>query len=158
MTNEGNAPTAPDAGAEATRAKKDDATGSAPAGAGADTDADKVRVGRHAVAELEPDPKPAGGGERAAMDLLFDVPVDVTVELGSTSVPLEDVLKFGPGHVVRLAQSTDQPVIVKVNGRPIAEGEMVDLGDTLGVRITAILEARDGAGDAERGGSGRPTP
>lgn len=126
---EGSAPVVPVAGIDA-----DSNPGALP-------DEDKVAVSPHALPELQPDPRPPG--DRAAMDLILDVPVDVTVELGHTSVPLEDVLKFGPGHVVRLAQSTEQPVVVKVNGRPIAEGEVVDLGDTLGVRITAILEPKE---------------
>lgn len=120
-------------------------------------DDEQVAVRPRALPDLPIDPKPANL-ERGAMDLLFDVPIDVTVELGDTTVPLEEVLKFGPGHVVRLAQTTDHPVIVKVNGRPIAEGEVVDLGDSLGVRITAILEARDAAVGAERGAPPAPRP
>jgi flagellar motor switch protein FliN len=112
-----------------------------------------VEVRPHALPELQPEPKPPAA-DRAPVELLIDVPVDVTIE--RTTVPLEEVLKFGPGHVVRLAQTTDEPVTVKVNGRPIAEGEVVDLGDTLGVRITAILEARDAALGAERPGPPRP--
>lgn len=139
-TTEGRAPVVPGDGTDA----------------GGERTEEKVAVSPLGLAELQPDPKPPG--DRAAMDLLLDVPVDVTVEIGSTSVPLEDVLKFGPGHVVRLAQSTEQPVIVKVNGRPIAEGEVVDLGDTLGVRITAILEPKEAPPGGEKAAPAAPRP
>ncbi len=116
----------------------------------------EVEVRPHRLEEIAPDVRPAGGGERPTMDLLLEVPVDVTVEVGETTVSLEEVLRFVPGHVVKLTQTVEQPVIVRVNGRPIAEGEIVDLGDTLGVRITTILDGAADGGPGRTPGAGNP--
>jgi flagellar motor switch protein FliN/FliY len=117
----------------------------------------EVEVRPHRLDEIAPEARPATGAgapERPSMDLILDVPVDVTVEIGETSVSLEEVMKFVPGHVVKLSQTVEQPVIVRVNGRPIAEGEIVDLGDTLGVRITSILDGAADGPPARPAGSG----
>ncbi|MEW6747219.1 MAG: flagellar motor switch protein FliN [Planctomycetota bacterium] len=81
--------------------------------------------------------KTSGSGTN--LDLLLDVTVTVTAEMGSRSLPLEKVLELKPGSVVELDRSADEPIDLLVNGKPIARGEVVVIEDQFGVRITEIL-------------------
>jgi flagellar motor switch protein FliN/FliY len=73
------------------------------------------------------------------MDLLLDVQLDMSVELGRASMMVRDVLQLGPGSVVELDKLGGEPVDVLVNGRLIARGEVVVVDENFGVRITEIL-------------------
>lgn len=81
-----------------------------------------------------------GPGEQAPIDLLSDVELDVTVELGRVKTAVRDLLALRAGSVLELSQPTGAPVEVLANGTPIAKGEVVVVGDELGVRITQILK------------------
>jgi flagellar motor switch protein FliN/FliY len=72
-------------------------------------------------------------------DLLLDVPLEVTVEIGRTKVAIRDLLQFGQGSVVELEKLAGEPLDVLVNGRPIARGEAVMVNDKFGVRLTDII-------------------
>lgn len=72
------------------------------------------------------------------IDLLLDVSVQITVELGRTSRRIRDVLALGPGAVVELEKLAGEPVDLLVNGKLIARGEVVVIGENFGVRITEI--------------------
>jgi len=78
----------------------------------------------------------------ANLDVLLDVPVKVTVELGSCLVPMREVLHFGPGSVVQLDKAVESPVELYVNQKRIAYGEVVVVDDQLGIRITKLLGAQ----------------
>ncbi len=78
-------------------------------------------------------------------DFLKDVDVRLTVELGSTSMKLKDVLGLGEESVVMLDRMTDELLDVMVNGKLIARGEVVAQGDRFGLRIVELL---GGDGDA----------
>lgn len=84
---------------------------------------------------------PVGGaGESAAgLDLLRDVNLNVTIELGRTRMLVEDVLKLGEGSVVELDKLAGDPVDVFVNDRPVARGEVLVLNDNFCVRINEII-------------------
>lgn len=87
---------------------------------------------------------PADGaqGSRAvpgALDIVMDVPLEVTVELGRTHQRVRDVLELGPGAVIELNRMAGEPVDVLVNGRVVAKGEVVVIDEAFGVRITEIL-------------------
>ncbi|MEM1185845.1 MAG: flagellar motor switch protein FliN [Planctomycetota bacterium] len=87
----------------------------------------------------------------AAIDLLGDVNLNVSIELGRTRMLVEDVLRLGDGAVVELDKLAGDPVDVFVNGRPVARGEVLVLNDTFCVRVNQILDAAaDIAG--EKGG------
>jgi len=77
--------------------------------------------------------------ECASMDLLLDIQLEVSAELGRTSVPVRDVLSLGPGSIVSLSKTASEPVDVLVNGKLIARGEVVVVEENFGVRITEIL-------------------
>ena len=71
-------------------------------------------------------------------DLLLDIPLEVTVEIGRVRLPLRELLQLGAGSVVELGKLAGEPVDVLVNGKPIARGEAVTVNDRFGVRLTDI--------------------
>ena len=79
-----------------------------------------------------------GDGSSADLDLLADVELDVTVELGRRRLPLADVLRLTTGSVVELDKMVGQPLSIYANGRLIAEGEAVVIDDQFGVRVTSL--------------------
>lgn len=79
-----------------------------------------------------------GSGERN-LDLLLDVPLRVTVELGRTEMSIREVLSLGPGSVVELSKVAGEVVDILVNGKLIAHGEVVVIDDMFGVRVTDIV-------------------
>jgi flagellar motor switch protein FliN/FliY len=88
-----------------------------------------------------------GGGSSDApsqgnLDLLLDVPLDITAELGRTTRRVRDVLAMGPGSIVELDKMAGEPVDLLVNGKPIAKGEVVVIDENFAVRIIEIM-ARD---------------
>ncbi len=72
-------------------------------------------------------------------DVLLDVPVKVTVELGSCMMPMKDVLHLAAGSVVQLDKVADAPVDLYVNQKRIAIGEVVVVDDRFGIKITRII-------------------
>ncbi len=73
------------------------------------------------------------------IDLIMDVPLDVTVELGRTSKSIHDILEFTPGTIIELNKIAGEPVDVLVNGKYVAKGEVVVIEESFGVRITEIV-------------------
>jgi len=78
-------------------------------------------------------------GEKATLELLQDVDLDLRIELGRTSMHLEDVLKLKRGSVVPLDKLAGEPVDVFVNGRMVARGEVLVLNDNFCVRVTELV-------------------
>lgn len=72
------------------------------------------------------------------LDRLMDIPLDVEVVVGSTTIQIRDLINLGPGSVLELDRETTEPVDIKVNGKLIAKGELVVVGEKFGVRITEI--------------------
>jgi len=77
------------------------------------------------------------------LELLFDVPLRVTVELGRTKMTLKQILDLAPGSLVELDKLTGEPVDILVNGKLIARGEVVVIDENFGVRITEIVSPRE---------------
>ncbi len=75
----------------------------------------------------------------ANMNLLLDVPMNVTVELGRTKMTVHDVLNLGSGSIVELDKLAGEPVDFMVNGKLIAKGEVVVIDENFGIRITDIV-------------------
>ncbi len=90
-------------------------------------------------AELEGGPRAAPRGSAAALGVILDVPLEVQVVLGSTRLPVRQVLELGPGAVVELDKAYADPVDVYLNGRLVAHGEVVVAGENFGVKITEIF-------------------
>lgn len=81
----------------------------------------------------------AGAGPTGDLSLLGEVSLTVTVELGRIRMPLRDLLRLQDGSVVELDRLAGAPVDVLANGTPVARGDVVVVGDELGVRISELL-------------------
>ena len=77
------------------------------------------------------------------IDLLLDVPLEVTVELGRTSMLLREILELGTGSVIELDKLAGEPVEILVNNKLIARGEVVIIDENFGVRITKIISPEE---------------
>ncbi len=75
----------------------------------------------------------------ANLNLVLDVPVSLTIELGSCQLPMKEVLHLNIGSVVQLDKPADAPVELSVNGKLIARGEVVVIEDRFGVKITEVI-------------------
>lgn len=75
----------------------------------------------------------------ANLDLLMDVPVRLTVELGSCTMPMKDVLQLNAGSVVQLDKLADTPVDLLVNQKRVARGEVVVADEHFALKITELL-------------------
>ncbi len=73
------------------------------------------------------------------IDLLLDIPLDISVELGRSRMSIQELLSLGPGSVIELDKLAGEPLDVMVNGRLVARGEAVVVNDKFGVRITDIV-------------------
>ena len=73
------------------------------------------------------------------LELLLDVPLDVSVELGRSRVSIQDLLALGPGSVIELDKIAGEALDILVNDRLVARGEAVVVNDKFGVRITDIV-------------------
>ena len=80
-----------------------------------------------------------GPGAPADLRMLSDVPLDVTVELGRAVMKLKDLLTLAEGSVIELNRTLGAPVDVIVNGKLVARGDVVVVGDDFGVRVTEVL-------------------
>ncbi|MEF8982826.1 flagellar motor switch protein FliN [Thiohalorhabdus sp.] len=77
------------------------------------------------------------------LEMLLDLPLELSVELGRTRMSLQELLKLDKGSVIRLGRTEGEPLDIQVNGRTVARGEVVVINDRLGVRITEVGEARE---------------
>ncbi|MBF0123822.1 MAG: flagellar motor switch protein FliN [Magnetococcales bacterium] len=73
------------------------------------------------------------------LDLLMDVPLDVSVRLGSVRMQIRDLLKLNKGSLIELEKEADEPLEIYVNDRLLAYGEVVMIKEKLGIRITDIV-------------------
>jgi flagellar motor switch protein FliN/FliY len=120
---------------------------------GADAIGDAIGVAEAAAeaspfATLEPQaagPRPAplhseGASEGGRLDLVFDVPVCLSVELGRTEVPIRDVVNLGRGSIIELDRGPGTPLDVRVNGVLIGRGEVVLVNaEKLGLRFVEVV-------------------
>jgi flagellar motor switch protein FliN/FliY len=81
----------------------------------------------------------AGAANPAAMSMLRDVEVEITLEIGRRRMRIADVLKLASGQTLELSKAAGEPLDVFVNGRLLGRGEAIVLGDRYGVRITEIV-------------------
>lgn len=73
------------------------------------------------------------------LDMILDIPVQMTVELGRTKMPIKSLLQLAQGSVVELTGMAGEPLDVLINGLLIAQGEVVVVNDKLGIRLTDII-------------------
>lgn len=132
MAQEAGGASAPDMAGEAPGAGPEGQARSARAGAARAGAGREARSGREAGAGLLP--------QFAGIEL------SLTVEVGSLSIPLKDLVSVEPGQLLALDRMTTEPVSVLVNGKPFARGEIVAVGDRYGVRLLEIVAPAGGAG------------
>ena len=89
------------------------------------------------AAPVEPEGEPIGA---RSLDLLMDVPLQVTVELGRKRMRISDLLALSKGSVVELDKVAGQPLDVRVNDQLVARGEAVVINDKFGVRLTDVVQ------------------
>ena len=106
------------------------------------------------AAAVNADDAPQSG---RGIDLLGDVDLDVTVELGRTEMLVEDVLKLRGGSVIELDKLAGDPVDVFVNGRLVARGEVLVLNDNFCIRISEIVADLEEQAEAATADSGEAT-
>ncbi|MCH8977799.1 MAG: flagellar motor switch protein FliN [Armatimonadetes bacterium] len=77
------------------------------------------------------------------LEILMDIPLQISVELGRVKMVVKDVLELGSGSIIEIDKAAGEPVDVMVNGHIVARGEVVVIEDNFGVRITEILSQQD---------------
>lgn len=82
---------------------------------------------------------PAAAGRPRNLDLIMDIPLKVTVELGRTKMVVHDLLALGQGSVIELNKLAGEPMEVLVNDKLVARGEAVVVNEKFGVRLTDII-------------------
>ncbi len=116
---------------------------SKPAGTVANEVASEVRPAVESVAQAQFPSLSAGpalgtsGGHD--LNMILDIPVQLTVELGRTRIPIKHILQLAQGSVVELETLAGEPMDVLVNGYLIAQGEVVVVNDKFGIRLTDIV-------------------
>ncbi len=89
---------------------------------------------------------PQGAGEAppvpGGLELLLDIPLPVTVELGRARLAIREILQLGPGSVIPLDRLAGEPVDVLVSGTLVARGEVVVVDENFGIRISEIVTNR----------------
>jgi len=89
----------------------------------------------------KPDSGATSGGDVrvSSLDLLQDVEVEITLEIGRRRLRIADVLKLAGGQTLELSKAAGEPLDILVNGRLLGRGEAIVMGDRYGVRITEIV-------------------
>lgn len=80
---------------------------------------------------------------RADLEVLLDVPLTISVELGRVTMKVQDVIDLGAGSIIEIDKAAGEPIDILVNGRLVARGEVVVVEDNFGVRVTEILSPKD---------------
>jgi flagellar motor switch protein FliN/FliY len=84
-----------------------------------------------------------GNIQDAHLEIILDVPLTLSVEIGRARLTIRDLLQLSPGSVVKLDRRAGDPMDIMVNGCLIAKGEVVVAGETFGIRITAVVSPED---------------
>jgi len=87
--------------------------------------------------------KTSSTAQQKNMDLLLDVNLPISIELGRTSMRIKDILSLGPGSVVELKKLAGEPVDLLVNNKIVAKGEVVVVDENFGLRITSLLSPEE---------------
>lgn len=147
-----------EAAPEAEGSTPDEAEGSAEIGSDVEDDALGRAEERAAAAEFG-ELHGNGEGQTASLDMLYDLTLPVSIELGRAEMTVEEVLELGRGSVIQLERLAGEPIDVYVGDRRLAEGEVVVVGEYFGVRLTRILSpAPDLDGVAEEADAEEASP
>ena len=103
------------------------------------TDAPGVATDAQGVATDGEAGEGIGQDKEASLDLILDIPLAVTVELGRSKMLINDLLQLGQGSVIELTKLVGEPLEVLVNDKLVARGEVVVVNEKFGVRLTDIV-------------------
>jgi flagellar motor switch protein FliN len=92
-------------------------------------------------------PGETGASASAELERLYDVPVELAVEIGRTQMTIRETLALGPGSIVTLNRLAGEPVDLLVNGKPIARGEVVVIDEEFGLRVTEVVASDTAASE-----------
>ncbi len=125
------------AGGAAAPSPDAEATGNASSDSAASTSpADATSPRAPQLAEFE---RIAGSNPEVPLSMLFSLSLPISIELGRTSMSVQEILRLGRGSVIQLERLAGEPIDIFVGERRFAEGEVVVLGEHFGVRVTRIL-------------------
>lgn len=88
-------------------------------------------------------PKSTGTSRERKMDLLMDLTLPVSIELGRTNLTLRNIIELQRGSIVEFEKLASEPVDILINGKKMAEGEVVVIEKHFGIRITSLVEASE---------------
>jgi len=109
----------------------------------------KVNVSPVVFQSFDEEPQQESKGEKNNLDLILDVPLTITVELGKTKKLIKDILELTEGSIIELDKLAGEPVDILANGKYIAKGEVVVIDENFGVRITDIVHPSKRIGNIE---------
>lgn len=73
------------------------------------------------------------------LDIILDIPLNVTVELGKVKMPVNELLQLGQGSIIELSKQVGEPLDIYVNNKLVAKGEVVILDEKFGIRVADII-------------------
>ena len=82
---------------------------------------------------------PSGASADVNLEVILDVPVTLSMEVGRTRIPIRNLLQLNQGSVVELERAAGEPLDVYVNGTLVAHGEVVVVNDKFGIRLTDVI-------------------
>lgn len=88
---------------------------------------------------LEQDSGFVPGDEDVNMEVILDIPVNISMEVGSTKINIRNLLQLNQGSVIELDRMAGEPLDIKVNGTLIAHGEVVVVNEKFGIRLTDVI-------------------
>lgn len=91
------------------------------------------------IEEIKPSNPLKGDADKDKMDMILDIPVSITVEIGRTKMSIRNLMQLNQGGIVALDRLAGDPLDVFVNGTLVAHGEVVVVNDKFGVRLTDIV-------------------
>jgi len=83
------------------------------------------------------------GNNKRNLDFLYDIPLNISVEVGRSKIKLKDLLKMGEGYVLELDKLAGEPLDLYVNSKLIAKGEAVMVGEKFGIRLTDVISTAE---------------
>lgn len=96
-----------------------------------------------ALQEQSKQNKSEGYMENEKLELLFDIPLEISVEIGQKNMSLEEVLKLNPNAILELNKYINEPVDIKINGKLVAKGELYTVENNFGIKITNIITVQE---------------
>ena len=91
------------------------------------------------LGQLKPDAPEAGASRELNLEVVLDIPVTLSMEVGRSRISIRNLLQLNQGSVVELERATGEPLDIYVNGTLIAHGEVVVVNDKFGIRLTDVI-------------------